>query len=799
MKHLLPKFFLLVSILFVLTFLFLPEKNTSSSPLVQSVDAQACRVNGEPCEIGTPNAANAKCCTGFTCNTDAGGIYGTCGGSSTPVDPSGLPSPVISKVTTPSQMIVGQKGSVVIQNCPLDGRLLCSRYDTPDATPSTRNELTCSTEGSGCTRSGDTLTCSFGGSSQGYWRARAECGTKVYTKPIYSSFSSPVFIASVPALKIDLASPIQWSTTKVASIFYLRKLTSGTNEYLVTINKRNEDVNSHFTIKIESNGTCKIEGLSNGAFTKDTTCIQSTTSPYLYNASVKIDTSKLSNPTGTTDASGQPFPAPYVEDSYTMTVNDPKGDVDSSKKAKKDFQVYNNLANKPKITIASKNTVTDPANADPDQWNKPKAEFNFFEGDATVEGTGCPVGTDMEFVWQRGDALDCNSTTCNLTDKDDDSHTEKVKSSGKASFNHSFSTDSKSDIYAMTAKCKQGGATTKVLFRAFGQGEEYVTLPITIAANAEWPVTIGGLDAKHHLCYYIRISKTNENYSNEDFNIPINANDITCGGENSIIDDDKKPIIMSRITENPSGSNTWGIENTVTIGGLESGYYKFYLYSANAKSKADWVTDKAKWSGLLAGPVFLPLAAGSAVTGWLMDKVTNTEGGDAAKAGSDNGIEFCVDVCRNDGQAFPPGKAPCLIGTDKEGNVVDARPESEQKDNPYKYTNKNGKKVTAQPGTRDDILTCTVVPTAFGNIDTSPQGIVKSLLQILLSIAGSVAFILILIAGYKIMTSRGNPEQIQDAKEQLTSAIVGLLFIIFSVVLLQTIGVDLLHIPGFKP
>jgi hypothetical protein len=47
------------------------------------------------------------------------------------------------------------------------------------------------------------------------------------------------------------------------------------------------------------------------------------------------------------------------------------------------------------------------------------------------------------------------------------------------------------------------------------------------------------------------------------------------------------------------------------------------------------------------------------------------------------------------------------------------------------------------------------------------------------------------------MISQGNPEKIQAAREQLTAAIVGLLFIIFSLVIIQVLGYDILHIPGF--
>ena len=53
-------------------------------------------------------------------------------------------------------------------------------------------------------------------------------------------------------------------------------------------------------------------------------------------------------------------------------------------------------------------------------------------------------------------------------------------------------------------------------------------------------------------------------------------------------------------------------------------------------------------------------------------------------------------------------------------------------------------------------------------------------------------------AGYKFMTSQGDPERVKEAREILTSAVIGLLFLIFSLVILEVIGVDLLGIPGIN-
>ncbi|MBF8250242.1 MAG: hypothetical protein HW400_843 [Candidatus Levybacteria bacterium] len=93
---------------------------------------------------------------------------------------------------------------------------------------------------------------------------------------------------------------------------------------------------------------------------------------------------------------------------------------------------------------------------------------------------------------------------------------------------------------------------------------------------------------------------------------------------------------------------------------------------------------------------------------------------------------------------------------------------------------------------------CTCIDTAIGIIDTDPAKFVQRIFSLVLGLAGGIALILIIISGYKFMTSQGNPEKVKSATEGLTSAIVGLLFIIFAFVILQIVGVDILKIPGFE-
>ena len=63
--------------------------------------------------------------------------------------------------------------------------------------------------------------------------------------------------------------------------------------------------------------------------------------------------------------------------------------------------------------------------------------------------------------------------------------------------------------------------------------------------------------------------------------------------------------------------------------------------------------------------------------------------------------------------------------------------------------------------------------------------------------AGAVVLIMILAGSFMLSTSQGDPKKVQEAKEMITSAIIGLLFVIFSITLLQFIGVSIIKIPGF--
>lgn len=65
-------------------------------------------------------------------------------------------------------------------------------------------------------------------------------------------------------------------------------------------------------------------------------------------------------------------------------------------------------------------------------------------------------------------------------------------------------------------------------------------------------------------------------------------------------------------------------------------------------------------------------------------------------------------------------------------------------------------------------------------------------------LAGTISLLCIIYAAFQIQTSAGNAEKVKKAQELLTSCIMGLMLIIFSVFILRLIGVNILKIPRFR-
>jgi len=67
-----------------------------------------------------------------------------------------------------------------------------------------------------------------------------------------------------------------------------------------------------------------------------------------------------------------------------------------------------------------------------------------------------------------------------------------------------------------------------------------------------------------------------------------------------------------------------------------------------------------------------------------------------------------------------------------------------------------------------------------------------------IGLAGGFSLLCIIYAAFMMQSSQGNPEKLKKAQEMITSCIMGLMLIIFSVFILKLIGVNILKIPGFN-
>ncbi len=165
----------------------------------------------------------------------------------------------------------------------------------------------------------------------------------------------------------------------------------------------------------------------------------------------------------------------------------------------------------------------------------------------------------------------------------------------------------------------------------------------------------------------------------------------------------------------------------------------------------------------------------------------------------------CYKEIKIDPTAAPPASHPVgpvsPVGLGPKAAPIKICPKTEEefKNNPDRFLDPakcsrgGGKLVKDCSGSINN----PAIATAIGCIHTNPAELAKDLLRFIIGIGGGLAFLMMLLGAYQMLTSQGNPETLNAGRERLTSAAIGLLFIIFAVLLLQIIGFDILQIPGF--
>lgn len=93
----------------------------------------------------------------------------------------------------------------------------------------------------------------------------------------------------------------------------------------------------------------------------------------------------------------------------------------------------------------------------------------------------------------------------------------------------------------------------------------------------------------------------------------------------------------------------------------------------------------------------------------------------------------------------------------------------------------------------------TQIATALGCIPISdPNSFISKIILIATGVAGGIALGLVLYGVFIVTTSAGIPDKLKMGNDIITSAIVGLVFILLSVFLVNFIGINLLGIPGLN-
>ncbi len=75
---------------------------------------------------------------------------------------------------------------------------------------------------------------------------------------------------------------------------------------------------------------------------------------------------------------------------------------------------------------------------------------------------------------------------------------------------------------------------------------------------------------------------------------------------------------------------------------------------------------------------------------------------------------------------------------------------------------------------------------------------IQTLLNIIFTLAGGIAFLYIIYGSFIILTSRADITRLNYGRRVLIGAVVGLLFCLGAIFLVRLIGIQILQIPGFS-
>jgi len=111
----------------------------------------------------------------------------------------------------------------------------------------------------------------------------------------------------------------------------------------------------------------------------------------------------------------------------------------------------------------------------------------------------------------------------------------------------------------------------------------------------------------------------------------------------------------------------------------------------------------------------------------------------------------------------------------------------------------SGLPITGTPGRMYTFLGC--LSSGGGSFSqgggTGAGGIAQSLLKIVFSTVGGIAFLYLIYGSFVIISSQNEPEKLNYGKRVVWGAIIGLLFSLMSVLIVNLVANQILQIPGF--
>ncbi len=87
--------------------------------------------------------------------------------------------------------------------------------------------------------------------------------------------------------------------------------------------------------------------------------------------------------------------------------------------------------------------------------------------------------------------------------------------------------------------------------------------------------------------------------------------------------------------------------------------------------------------------------------------------------------------------------------------------------------------------------------TELGCVSENPVDFTKQLYGIGLGLVGGVGVLFIIYGGYLILSSQGDPSQLQKGKSYILYAILGIILAVSGFAVYQIISVNVLKVPGF--